>query len=612
MTWLFKCYIFVANFYPSIKKHITAIKNQIVMGYVKKCSTKAVGSTQPIKNRNPLVRRSQSKIKNCLRLALFLVFAAQQISGQAVNDPWVQRRIEVLIAQDQRILESINNSTEGEREQRLQQYIERRDSRYQRMADMGDPAAIAFLKSLGMERTKTTSSPTRGGFDFYVSTTGSDSNPGTQSAPFRTIQKALSSYYSDYNFIKVEDGVYTECINIDFNMIYDSWRCYIIVGNINQPDAVVINGAGNGTVISIEGNARLELEGIMITGAKKNGNQAVIELKIEDILNVQNSIICNNSSNRAIIDLYQYSGTQLFNTLICDNTVDGNSEDGIIVGNYVYMANSTIANNKAPATIITKNYVSAYIFNSIVYNPQANFEIIHKGLYFSTSYSNIRNYGSITGNNISIGAGMLDTDPKFVSPQHNMYQLADGSPCIDAGNPASQHNDAPFPPAKETLRNDMGAYGGPYVSQQPYQIAPISKIKFTYDLSGNRDSRTKEIIMSSRAGTSPSMLKSTAGGTDAAEVDATEFPKYEDILSGMKITIYPNPTQGILRVDITGGEISKDARIYLYNAQGMMIRQLTGISATNELDISAQPTGTYIMRIMLDKNNISAWKIIKE
>ena len=147
-------------------------------------------------------------------------------------------------------------------------------------------------------------------------------------------------------------------------------------------------------------------------------------------------------------------------------------------------------------------------------------------------------------------------------------------------------------------------------------VATEEKVSYFYDLSGNQILRKiQEISMSTTTTSSSSaasMLKSTASGTGASEVATKESPKYEDVLSEMKITIYPNPTRGMLRVDISGSYVSKDARIYLYNIQGALITQLTDISETNDLDISSQPEGTYIMRIMLDKNNISTWKIIKE
>jgi predicted outer membrane repeat protein len=53
----------------------------------------------------------------------------------------------------------------------------------------------------------------------------------------------------------------------------------------------------------------------------------------------------------------------------------------------------------------------------------------------------------------------------------NTLELLDGSPCIDAGNPDPNMNDACQPPGKGTLRNDMGITGGPenadYLPSEP-------------------------------------------------------------------------------------------------------------------------------------------------
>jgi predicted outer membrane repeat protein len=59
------------------------------------------------------------------------------------------------------------------------------------------------------------------------------------------------------------------------------------------------------------------------------------------------------------------------------------------------------------------------------------------------------------------GHGNFAKDPCFVSPGSRNFSLSVGSPCIDAGDPETMNNDYCFPPSMGTVRNDMGAYGGP-------------------------------------------------------------------------------------------------------------------------------------------------------
>lgn len=59
------------------------------------------------------------------------------------------------------------------------------------------------------------------------------------------------------------------------------------------------------------------------------------------------------------------------------------------------------------------------------------------------------------------GEGNIALEPGFMDLEHGDYRLAAGSPCIDAGNPDTLHNDACLPPGLGSSRNDMGAFGGP-------------------------------------------------------------------------------------------------------------------------------------------------------
>lgn len=59
------------------------------------------------------------------------------------------------------------------------------------------------------------------------------------------------------------------------------------------------------------------------------------------------------------------------------------------------------------------------------------------------------------GGDAVIGPNNIFRDPLFVAPERDDYRLARGSPCIDAGDPATDHRDA------DGSRNDIGAFGGP-------------------------------------------------------------------------------------------------------------------------------------------------------
>ena len=53
------------------------------------------------------------------------------------------------------------------------------------------------------------------------------------------------------------------------------------------------------------------------------------------------------------------------------------------------------------------------------------------------------------------GYGNINSNPNIENIANGDYRLQDNSPCIDAGNPAGNHNDL------DGSRNDMGVYGGP-------------------------------------------------------------------------------------------------------------------------------------------------------
>ena len=73
---------------------------------------------------------------------------------------------------------------------------------------------------------------------------------------------------------------------------------------------------------------------------------------------------------------------------------------------------------------------------------------------------------------------------------------------------------------------------------------------------------------------------------------------------GTKVHIYPTFTEGVLSIDIGGGVLED---VQIFNAVG----QLVVHSAALRLDLSAFPTGTYLVRVTTGGGEQSVQKVIK-
>ena len=71
-------------------------------------------------------------------------------------------------------------------------------------------------------------------------------------------------------------------------------------------------------------------------------------------------------------------------------------------------------------------------------------------------YSDLYNCSQGESYNSTSSIGNISEDPMFVDPQNGDYHLQPGSPCIDAGDPASDYSQEPSPNGG---RINMGCYG---------------------------------------------------------------------------------------------------------------------------------------------------------
>jgi hypothetical protein len=117
---------------------------------------------------------------------------------------------------------------------------------------------------------------------------------------------------------------------------------------------------------------------------------------------------------------------------------------------------------------------------------------------------------------------------------------------------------------------------------------------YTYDAAGNRITRICTIpIGKSRA------------------KDSTQKKEYKDAIANHDITIYPNPTKGMLTIKVTNVTQSINAQISVCDLNGITVFTKAALNPENEIDLSSLPNGFYFMNIIIDGKSVK-WKIIKE
>ena len=120
-------------------------------------------------------------------------------------------------------------------------------------------------------------------------------------------------------------------------------------------------------------------------------------------------------------------------------------------------------------------------------------------------------------------------------------------------------------------------------------------VVFQYDNAGNRISR--DIIV----------LKSTISNNCETKQVSNQVAMLGDAI----ITISPNPNGGKFSVKIEDHNVEASYQLRLCSANGKLIYEESSKELINEIDISSQENGIYILSLIIGETK-KTWKIIKQ
>jgi hypothetical protein len=316
------------------------------------------------------------------------------------------------------------------------------------------------------------------GATFYVATTGSDSNPGTLSQPWRTIQKAFSTL-TPGQIALVRGGTYTQSVVMT--------RAGTLAAPItvrNYPgETAIIHPGGNGSmdypVRITAGAAYFRLQGFVIENAPLDGTvnlyvsdggqpqpQAAhdIEIRGNEIRNGMGTgllvaprtarvhLIGNDVHDNGIGTAHQHQGLYfegqdglISNNIVYDQPngfgIQVRGEDTSINANNVIVTQNTSVGNSLAGFVVENtasnirvvNNISAFngtwgIYGYYCCGPYLPGNVGYNNDLFGNASGATRNS---SGTVINFSGGNLSGDPRFVNRSAADFHLLAGSGALD-------------------------------------------------------------------------------------------------------------------------------------------------------------------------------------
>lgn len=316
---------------------------------------------------------------------------------------------------------------------------------------------------------------------YYVSPSGIDSNNGSQSAPFQTIQQA-ANIVNPGDTVVVEDGVYSDTSGTAYG---GGWQCTLALyrsGTSSAPITfisqnkwgAILDGKGSiqmgvdidASYVNFKNFAIRNYSNSGIIGGKPNAvnyctisgnnihNNAGTGIIFDsnpsaqsNYITIDNNFIHNNGTASAINKTHGIYMTTDSNLNIMNNIFYGNvggwdiqlyDHDPGYAENNIYIVGNTFASSGSPDGQIVNYYqyqaINLIIEDNIFYNPTGGWAISDANGCGYTLSHNLTNVGSMSSQGCTGTNNILNANPLFVSAGNNDYHLSSsGSPAYQAG-----------------------------------------------------------------------------------------------------------------------------------------------------------------------------------